>query len=120
PFEELLKQSDFITINSSYTPDMRHLFGREQFQMMKPTAYLINAARGPIVHEAALAEALKNKAIEGAALDVYEFEPEITEELKTLDNVVLTPHIGNATIETRDAMALMAVDNIIEVLNGRP
>lgn len=120
PFEELLKQSDFITINSSYTPDMRYLFGREQFQMMKPTAYLINAARGPIVHEAALAEALKNKAIEGAALDVYEFEPEITEELKTLDNVVLTPHIGNATIETRDAMALMAVDNIIEVLNGRP
>lgn len=120
PFEELLKQSDFITINSSYTPDMRHLFGREQFQMMKPTAYLINAARGPIVHEAALAEALKNKAIEGAALDVYEFEPEITEELKTLDNVVLTPHIGNATIETRDTMALMAVDNIIEVLNGRP
>lgn len=119
PFEELLKQSDFITINSSYTPDMKHLFDREQFQMMKPTAYLINVARGPIVHEAALAEALKNKVIEGAALDVYEFEPEITEELKTLDNVVLTPHIGNATIETRDAMALMAVDNIIEVLNGR-
>lgn len=119
PFEELLKQSDFITINSSYNPSMKHLFDKEQFEMMKPTAYLINAARGPIINEAALAEALKNKVIEGAALDVYEFEPKITEELKTLKNVVLTPHIGNATFETRDAMALIAVDNIIEVLNGR-
>lgn len=118
PFEELLKQSDFITINSSYEPSMKHMFSSEQFKMMKPTSYLINAARGPIVDEAALAEALKMKEIEGAGLDVYEFEPAITEELKALKNVVLTPHIGNATFETRDAMAIMAVENIISVLNG--
>lgn len=97
---------------------MNHLFGSEQFKLMKPTAYLINAARGPIIDEAALAEALKMKVIEGAALDVYEFEPAITEELKSLKNVVLTPHIGNATIETRDSMAIMAVENIIRVLSG--
>lgn len=118
PFEELLRQSDYITINSSYDPRMKHLFGREQFKMMKPTSYLINAARGPIVDEAALAEALKTNTIEGAALDVYEFEPAITAELKSLKNVVLTPHIGNATFETRDGMALMAAENIISVLSG--
>lgn len=117
-FEELLRQSDYITINSSYDPSMKHLFGKEQFRMMKPTSYLINAARGPIVDEAALAEALKTNTIEGAAVDVYEFEPAITEELKSLKNVVLTPHIGNATFETRDGMALMAVENINSVLSG--
>jgi D-3-phosphoglycerate dehydrogenase len=117
--EELLQESDFVAINCSYSPDMKHMFGKEQFHMMKSTAYLINASRGPIVDELALIEALNAKEIEGAALDVFEFEPKISEELKTLKNVVLTPHIGNATIETRDAMAVMAVENIISVLNGR-
>lgn len=118
-FEELLQESDFISINCAYTPESKHMFDEEQFKMMKPTAYLINAARGPIVHEKALVEALRTKEIEGAALDVFEFEPEVTEELKSMKNVVLTPHIGNATIETRDAMAEMAVQNIIQVLNGK-
>lgn len=118
-FEDLLQQSDFITINCAFTPESKHMFSTEQFKMMKPTSYLVNAARGPIVDEQALVDALKAKEIEGAALDVFEFEPKITDELKSMDNVVLTPHIGNATIETRDAMAEMAVQNIINVLNGK-
>ncbi len=116
--EELLKTSDFITINSAYTKDLKHLIDTEEFNMMKKTAYLINCARGPIVSEKALIEALENKKIEGAALDVYEFEPKIGEALKKIKNVVLTPHIGNATFETRDQMALCAVQNIVNVLNG--
>ena len=83
---------------------------------MKPTAYLVNAARGPIVNEQALADALKDKVIEGAALDVYEFEPKITEDLKSLDNVVITPHIGNATFEARDGMAEIVANNTVDVL----
>lgn len=75
------------------------MFDTEQLKKMKDTAYLVNAARGPIVNEQALADALKNKDIEGAALDVYEFEPEINDDLKSLDNVVITPHIGNATLK---------------------
>ncbi|WP_379968680.1 NAD(P)-dependent oxidoreductase [Ectobacillus sp. sgz5001026] len=117
--EDVLKNSDFVVINSSYHPDLHHLIDDEQLSMMKPTSYLINASRGPILNEFALARALKNKSIEGAALDVYEYEPSITEELKELTNVVLTPHIGNATFETRDNMAEMAVRNILQVLDGR-
>lgn len=117
-FDELLQQSDFITLNSSYNPSMRHMFSSRQFEMMKRTAYLINCARGPIVEEAALVNALKEDLIEGAALDVFEFEPHIGEELKKLKNVVLTPHIGNATFEARDDMAVMAAENIVKVLNN--
>lgn len=116
--EELLQQSDFVTINCSYQPSMRHMISTDQLHMMKPTAYLINASRGPIVEEKALIEALREKKIEGAALDVFEFEPKIGDELKELKNVVLAPHIGNATIETRDAMAEVAANNILEVLKG--
>ncbi len=116
--ENLLQQSDFVTINCSYQPSMHHMISTEQLHMMKSTAYLINASRGPIVSEQALVEALKNKKIEGAALDVFEFEPKIGAELKQLQNAVLTPHIGNATIETRDAMAEVAARNILEVLSG--
>ncbi|MFX3625245.1 MAG: 2-hydroxyacid dehydrogenase family protein [Ectobacillus sp.] len=116
--EELLQRSDFVTINCAYKPSMRHMIGREQLNMMKQTAYVINAARGPIINEHELAAALKDGVIEGAALDVFEFEPAITEELKGLKNVVLTPHIGNATIETRDMMAQVAVNNILHVLDG--
>ncbi|MBM7645193.1 D-3-phosphoglycerate dehydrogenase [Scopulibacillus daqui] len=115
---ELLEQADFISIHAPYSPALHHLFDKEAFKRMKPTAYLINAARGPIVNEKDLAHALEVGEIKGAALDVFEFEPEITHELKTLNNVVLTPHIGNATIETRDAMAEIAAKNIIAVLNG--
>ncbi|CAG9611660.1 Putative 2-hydroxyacid dehydrogenase [Bacillus rhizoplanae] len=116
--EELLQTADFITINCAYNPKLHHMIDEEQFRMMKKTAYIINAARGPIMNEEALAHALETKEIEGAALDVFEFEPRITEKLKELKNVVLTPHIGNATIETRDAMAEMAVRNILAVLEG--
>ena len=116
-FDELLAQSDFITINCSYNPSLKHMFSTRQFELMKPTAYLINCARGPIVDEAALIKALEEKSIEGAALDVFEFEPEIGEGLKKLKNVVLTPHIGNATFEARDAMSEMAATNIVKVFN---
>ena len=88
---------------------------------MKPTSYLINASRGPIVHEAALVEALQDKLIEGAALDVFEFEPQINEKLKSLDNVVITPHIGNATYESRDMMAkIVANDTLSKLENKTP
>lgn len=117
-FDELVAESDFITINCSYNPTLKHMFSTKQFEMMKSTAYIINCARGPIVDEAALIKALGEKQIEGAGIDVFEFEPEISDGLKKLKNVVLTPHIGNATYEARDAMAIMAAGNIVKVLNG--
>lgn len=115
-FDTLLKHSDFITINAAYSPKLHHMFDTKQFEMMKPTAFLINAARGPIVNEQALADALKDKEIAGAALDVYEFEPKINDDLKSMDNVVITPHIGNATYEARDAMAQIVAKNTVDVL----
>ena len=117
-FEELITESDFITINCAYNPTMMHMFSTEQFDMMKSTAYLINCARGPIVDEAALIKALEENQIEGAGIDVFEFEPVISEGLKKLKNVVLTPHIGNATFEARDEMANIAAGNIVKTLNG--
>ncbi|GEP79321.1 2-hydroxyacid dehydrogenase family protein [Staphylococcus carnosus] len=114
--DTMLEKADFITINAAYKPELHHMFDTEQFKKMKDTAYLVNAARGPIVNEQALADALKNKDIEGAALDVYEFEPEINDDLKSLDNVVITPHIGNATFEARDAMAKIVADNTVDVI----
>ncbi|WP_194746310.1 2-hydroxyacid dehydrogenase family protein [Staphylococcus chromogenes] len=116
--ETLLKESDFITINAAYNASMEHMIDAEQLKLMKSTAYLVNASRGPIVHEKALLEALQNKTIEGAALDVYEFEPEITEGLKSLNNVVITPHIGNATFEARDMMAEIVANNLIKKAQG--
>lgn len=118
PFEEVLKRADFVSLNLSYNPATYHMIGAKELELMKPTAYLINVARGPLVDEKALLEALKRKVIAGAALDVYEHEPQITEGLEKLDHVILTPHIGNATVETRDAMAEIAARNIIAVLNG--
>ncbi|MBC1789547.1 hydroxyacid dehydrogenase [Listeria seeligeri] len=117
--EELLKRSDVVTIHAAYNPDLKHLINEETLQMMKPSAFLINAARGPVVEEAALVKALKNEEIAGAALDVFEFEPKIGEELRGLDNVVLTPHIGNATVETRSEMGRMAISNVEAVLAGK-
>ncbi|EKS26638.1 MULTISPECIES: NAD(P)-dependent oxidoreductase [Staphylococcus] len=116
--DELLKEADFVAINCSYNESMRHMIDYNEIKKMKPTAYLINASRGPIVYEAELVKALQDGLIEGAALDVFEFEPEITEELKSMDNVVITPHIGNATFEARDMMAEIAAGNVVKALTG--
>lgn len=117
-FDELLEQSDFITINAAYSDKLHHMFNKETFKKMKKTAYVINASRGPIVDEQSLVDALNAKEIEGAALDVFEFEPKITDALKSMDNVVITPHIGNATFEARDMMAEIVANNTIKKLNG--
>lgn len=116
---ELLKQSDVVTIHAAYNPDLKHLINEKTLQMMKPSAFLINAARGPVVEEVALVNALKSGEIAGAALDVFEFEPKIGAALRALDNVVLTPHIGNATVETRTEMGRMAISNVEAVLAGK-
>lgn len=116
--EDVIRSADFLTLHLSYNPSLRHMIGAEQLRSMKPSAYLINAARGPLVDEAALLEALRSRTIAGAALDVYEFEPKVTPGLEELDNVILAPHLGNATVETREAMARIAADNILAVLKG--
>lgn len=117
--EELLKRSDVVTIHAAYSPSLKHLLNETTLKTMKSSAFLINAARGPVVEEAALIKALKAGVIAGAALDVFEFEPKIGEDLAKLDNVVLTPHIGNATVETRAAMGKIAIANVEAVLAGK-
>lgn len=119
PLDDLLKQSDFISIHVPLLDSTRHLINAENLKLMKPSAYLVNTSRGPVIDEAALAYALKNKVIRGAALDVFEFEPQITPELLLIDNVILTPHIASATEETRSKMSTLAAENIIEALEGR-
>lgn len=121
PLEKLIEQSDFLSLHLNYNPSLHHMIGEKELENMKSSAYLINAARGPLVDEGSLLKALENKTIAGAGLDVYEYEPKITAGLEKLDNVVLTPHIGNATIEARGAMAELAANNIITVLkNEKP
>jgi len=115
--ETLLKESDFISIHTPLSEKTRHLIGAKELSLMKNTAYLINTARGAVIDEAALVNALKNRQIAGAGLDVYEEEPRLKPGLAELDNVVLAPHLGSATIETRTKMAVMAAENIIAVLN---
>lgn len=117
--EELLSRSDFVSLHLPLTPQTRHLIGREELGLMKPTAFLINVARGPVVDEAALVEALKSGKLAGAGLDVFEQEPHVHPELLRMSNVVLTPHIGSAGRETRVRMALMAVENVLAALAGR-
>lgn len=117
--ETLLKESDFISIHVPLLPATRHLIGEPQLKLMKKTAYLVNTSRGPIVDEQALVVALREGLIRGAALDVYEKEPELTPGLAELDNVILTPHTASATEETRSKMADLAAQNIIEALEGR-
>ncbi|HXK53000.1 D-glycerate dehydrogenase [Candidatus Nomurabacteria bacterium] len=114
--EELLTNSDFVSLNCPLIESTRHLINQKELELMKPTAYLINTARGPIVNEAALYEALKNNTIEGAALDVFEDEPSLYNGLTSLNNIILTPHIASATREARIQMARMAAQNIIDVL----
>ncbi len=116
--DELLRESDFVSIHVPLTDETRHLIGRTELAMMKPTAFLINASRGPVVDEQALLEALQNNLMAGAGLDVYEKEPTLTAGLTDLENVVLLPHIGSATIETRRAMASLAVKNLLAGLRG--
>ena len=119
PLEALLRDSDFVSVNAASTPETRHLIGAAELRAMKPTACLINTSRGPLVDEAALAAALREKVIAGAGLDVYEHEPQVHPGLKECDNVVLTPHLGSAVSETRERMALIVADNIIAVMEGR-
>ncbi|HEY0069353.1 MAG TPA: D-glycerate dehydrogenase [Chloroflexia bacterium] len=116
--EELLRESDYVTIHTDYNPETHHLIGQPELESMKRTAYLINTARGPIVDEAALAAALKNGTIAGAGLDVFENEPEVHPGLLELDNAVLVPHIASASLDTRNAMAMMAAENVIAALKG--
>jgi glyoxylate reductase len=117
--DELLAESDFISIHVALTPETRHLFRREQFRKMKPTAVLVNTSRGPVIDEAALVDALEAGELFAAGLDVFENEPEVHPGLFELDRAVIIPHLGSATVETRDAMGMLAVDNVTAALEGR-
>ncbi|KKW21176.1 MAG: D-isomer specific 2-hydroxyacid dehydrogenase, NAD-binding protein [Parcubacteria group bacterium GW2011_GWB1_52_7] len=117
--EAVLKEADFISIHVPLLPTTKHLINAERLRMMKPTAYLVNTSRGPIVDEHALAEALRDKVIKGAALDVFENEPAMDPTLKDLDNVIVTPHIASATEDTRQKMGEVAAKNIIAVLENK-
>jgi glyoxylate reductase len=114
----LLAESDFVSLHVPLTGETYHLIGRNQFSRMKPTAFLINVARGPVVDEQALVHALQEKLIAGAGLDVYEHEPELADGLAALHNTVLLPHVGSATRETRSRMAELAVNNLLAGLRG--
>ena len=116
--EKLLKESDFITVHVPLTKSTFHLFSKREFKLMKENAVFINTSRGPVVDEKALIQALKDNWIFGAGIDVYENEPEVPEELKKLDNVVLQPHSASATFEARSKMAILAAENMIKGLKG--
>jgi glyoxylate reductase len=116
--DDLLERADFISIHTNLTDETRHLFSHEQFKRMKPTAALVNTSRGPVVDEAALADALESGEIFAAGLDVFENEPDVHEKLLELENVVVIPHLGSATVDTRNAMGHVAVDNVFATLDG--
>ena len=117
--DELLRESDFISVHVPLLPSTRHFINRDTLRLMKRTAYLINTSRGPVIDEGALAEALRDGVIAGAALDVFENEPAVHPELLKLSNVVLTPHTASATFDTRNKMATMAATNLIAALAGQ-
>ena len=119
PLDELLGASDFVSLHVPLTSETRHLIGERELALMKRSAILINTSRGPVVDEKALVRALEACVIRGAGLDVFENEPDTAPGLRELDNVVMTPHIGSATVETRNNMGLVAVRNIAAVLEGR-
>jgi len=116
--DELLGKADFVSLHVPLSDETRHFIGRRELGIMKPTSYLVNTSRGPVVDEGALVEALREKRIEGAGLDVYENEPVLAPGLTSLDNVVLMPHVGSATVETRMKMAHMAAENLLAGLRG--
>ena len=116
--DELLEAADFISIHTPLTDETQHLIGTPELEKMKPEAVLVNTSRGPVVDEAALADALENGQIFAAGLDVYEDEPAVYPKLLELENVVLAPHIGSASVETREKMAALAAENIVAVLSG--
>jgi lactate dehydrogenase-like 2-hydroxyacid dehydrogenase len=118
--EQVLEESDFVSLHCPATPETRHLMNRERLARMRRSAFLINTARGDIVDEAALVEALADGTIAGAGLDVYEREPQVSPELLTMENVVLFPHLGSATHETRIAMGRRAVENLKLFFSGAP
>ena len=117
--ETLLRESDFLSLHVPFTPETRHAIAAAEFALMKPSAFLINAARGPIVNEDDLVSALRAGKLAGAGLDVFENEPQVHPALLTLDNVTLLPHIGSATAETRLRMALLAAENLLCGLRGQ-
>lgn len=120
PLDLLLSASDVVSLHVPLRPETRHLIGQPALARMKRTAYLVNTSRGPVVDEAALAWALTSRLIAGAALDVYEHEPAVHPDLIAMENVLLAPHLGSATTETRTAMADLAVRNVLAVLGGQP
>jgi len=117
--DALFRQADFVSVHVPLMPETRHLISKENLWKMKPTAYLVNTSRGPVVDEAALAEALENKKIAGAALDVFENEPKAHPALLPRKDVILTPHIASASIDTRTKMAVMAANNVVAFFEGR-
>jgi glyoxylate reductase len=117
--EEVLRQSDFVSLHVAYTPGTHHLLDAPQFALMKPTAFVINTARGAVINEEALVRALQTKQIAGAGLDVFEREPQLTPGLIGMENVVLAPHLGSATIGTRTRMGMIAIENLTAVCAGR-
>jgi len=118
PLDELLTTADVVTLHCPLSADTRHLIDAAALARMQPSSHLVNTTRGPVVDEAALAEALRAGAIAGAGLDVFEREPEVHPDLLELENVVLIPHLGSATIETRTAMGVLAAENVVAVLGG--
>ena len=118
--EELLKRSDFVTVHAPLTDETNYMIGRDQFLIMKTNAYLIHTARGKVVDDKALVAALREKKIAGAALDVYENEPLLTEGMTELENLILLPHIGSASYATRNKMADLVIDNVLDVLQDKP
>lgn len=117
--EDLIKEADIISLHTAYSKELHHMISDAEFKLMKKDAILINAARGPLLDEAALIKALKNKEIKAAGLDVYEFEPKFSQELAMMENVILLPHIGNATIEARYEMGRAVVDNLLDFKAGK-
>jgi len=118
-FEQILRESDFLTLHVPLTEETEYMIGNDEIALMKKTAYLIHTARGKIIDDYALVAALREGRLAGAALDVYEAEPELTEGMRELDNLMILPHIGSASFETRDKMALLVADNVLDALEGK-
>ena len=119
PFDQLLRESDFVSLHQPLNSATRHQIGAREFGLMKKSAFVVNTARGPVIDELALVRALKARKIAGAGLDVFEFEPKVSDALKKMKNVVLAPHLGSATVEVREEMANTVVDNIQALIDGR-